>query len=168
MNQLFSIFKVILLTGIITVSVHACSKGSNSQKPTTPPDQAVTKFFGLISEGGKLTNLEALKMVSTKYTDVNPDNFRRWTENYTKETSFKIKETIIAKEPNSKGDMLAMVKMEVQTPSTFGGTFSTTSQINLILDEKTNEWKIDFLAETIDEEQFRKMPAEAKLPAEAK
>lgn len=168
MYQLFSVCKVLLLAVIITVSVHACSKGKSSQTPTTPPDQVVTKFFQLISEGGKLTNLEALKMVSTKYTEVNPDSFRRWTENYTKETSFKVKETIISKESNSKGDMLAMVKMEVQSPSTFGGTFSTTSQINLILDEKTNEWKIDFLAETIDEDQFRKMPAEARLPAEAK
>jgi len=168
MYRLFSVFKVLLMAAIIAVTAVACSKGASSKKPATPPDQVVTKFFELLSEGGKLTNLEALKMVSGKYTDVNPDNFRRWTDNYTKETSFKTKEVIIQKEPNSKGDMVAMVKMEVQSPSTFGGTFTTTSQMNLILDEKTNEWKIDFLAETIDEDQFRKMPAEARLPAEAK
>jgi hypothetical protein len=156
------------MAAIITVAAIACSKGSASKKPATPPDQVVTKFFELLSDGGKLTNLEALKMVSAKYTEVTPDNFRRWTENYTKETSFKIKEIITPKEPNSKGDMVVIVKLEVQSPSTFGGTFSTTSQMNLILDEKSNEWKIDFMAETIDEEPFRKMPAEAKLPAEAK
>lgn len=147
---------------IITVAAVACSKGSSSPKPATPPDQVVTKFFQLLSEGGKLTNLEALKMVSTKYSEVSPDNFRKWTESYTKEISFKAKETIIPKEPNSKGDMVATVKLEVLSPSTFGGTYSTTSQINLILDEKTNEWKIDFMADTIEEDQFRTAAAEAK------
>lgn len=109
-----------------------------------------------------MTNLEALKLVSTKYSEVSPDNFRKWTESYTKGMTFKTKETIMPKEPNSKGDMVATVKLEVQSPSVFGGTFSSTSQINLILDEKKNEWKIDFMADTIDEEQFRKAPAEAK------
>lgn len=167
MYRLFSVCKVLLMAAIVTVAADGCSRGADSKKPATPPDQVVTKFFQLLSEEGKLTNMEALKMVSSKYSEVSPDNFRKWTESYTREMSFKVKETIIPKEPNSKGDMVATVKLEVQSPSTFGGTFSTTSQMNLILDEKTNEWKIDFIADTIDEEPFRKAPAEAKLPAEA-
>ncbi|MBF0633238.1 MAG: hypothetical protein HQK85_01105 [Nitrospinae bacterium] len=139
-----------------------CSKGTVSTPPATPPDQVVSKFFQLLSEGGKLTNLEALKMVSTKYSQLSPDDFRKWTENYKNDTSFKAKEVLVPKERNSKGDLVATVKFEVQNPSTFGGTFTTTSQINLILDEKTNEWKIDFMADTINEDQFRSMPAEAK------
>lgn len=162
MGRLFSFSKLFLLIAFSVITAIGCSKGTVSKKAATPPDQVVTKFFELLAEGGKLTNLEALKMVSTKYGDVSPDNFRKWTENYTKETSFKIKETTIAKEPNSKGDLLATVKLEVETPSTFGGTFTSTSQMNLILDEKANEWKIDFVAETINEEQFRNMPAEAR------
>lgn len=106
--------------------------------------------------------MEALKMVSTKYSEVSPDNFRKWTENYTNDTVFKVKETAISKEPNSKGDTVASVMIEVQNPSKFGGTFATTSQINLILDEKRNEWKIDFMADTINEEQYRNLPAEAR------
>lgn len=147
----------------IFVSVSACSKGKGQAKPpAASPEQVVTKFFELLSEGGKLTNLEALKMVSSKYGEMSPDNFRKWTENYSKDTTFKVKETTIPKDPNSKGDWVASVKLEVQNPSKFGGTFSTTSQMNLILDEKSNEWKIDFMAETINEEQYRNLPAEAR------
>lgn len=168
MYRLFSVLKVLSMAFIITVAVAACSKGASSKTPATPPDQVVAKFFQLLSQEGKLTNMEALKMVSTKYSEMSPDNFRKWTEIYPVGMSFNTKETIIPKEPNAKGDMVAAVKLEVLSPSKFGGTFSTTSQINLILDEKANEWKIDFMADTLDEESFRRAPAEAKLPAEAK
>lgn len=162
MQRLFPFSKVLLLITFSVMTAIGCSKGAPSKPPATPPDQVVTKFFELLAEGGKLTNLEALKMVSAKYSQVSPDDFRRWTENYKNDTSFKARDTIIPKERNAKGDLVATVMLDVQNPSTFGGTFTTTSKINLILDEKSNEWKIDFMADTINEEDFRSMPTEAR------
>jgi len=112
-------------------------------------------FFKLLQDPGRLSNQEALKMVSTKYIDMSPDSFRKWTENFSSsESKIKIVGTILPKERTKSGDWVATVNLEIQTPSLFGDYFTSTSKLNLILDEKEKEWKIDFIADTIDESQF--------------
>ncbi len=130
--------------------------------PEVPPDRVVEKFYGLISEGGKLTTKEALTMVSTKYRELSLGDFRRWTESYSPETKFTVKETIMPTAPDKDGDWIAVTKLEVKTPSSFSDYFITTSQINLILDQADNKWKIDFLADSIYEEDYKNAPAEAR------
>ncbi|VAX25464.1 hypothetical protein MNBD_NITROSPINAE02-1164 [hydrothermal vent metagenome] len=102
-------------------------------------------------------------MVSNKYGALNTDTFRRWTQDFNAESKIKIVNVKLPDKPNKNGDYVAVVKMEIHTPSMFGGSFTTHSQINMLLDDKDNKWKIDFLAHTIDEEDFLKAPAEARL-----
>jgi len=107
---------------------------------------------------------EAHQMLTDRFGPVDPNSFRKWVQEFEKGTKIKILETQTPKEKTKGGFFLAIVKMEVATPSIFGEPFISTSQMNLVLDEKTNEWKIDFLAQTIDyENEFKKAPVEAKM-----
>lgn len=149
----------------------ACQK--EEARPKTPentPEQVVIRFYELLATGGKLTLKEAHQMISARHGEVDANTFRKWTQDYSSETKIKIKETIMPDGPNQAGDYIATVKMDVLTPSTFGGDFATSSQMNLILDEEENVWKIDFLAETVDDANFRKAPKEARadVPQESK
>jgi len=141
-----------------------CSGKKASSMPATPPDQVVLHFYDLLKDGGKIANREAFNMVSTKYRGLDPNDFRKWTDTYNRDSKISIMETVVPVAPDSKGDMVAKVIMEVQTPSTFGDYFSTTSNVNLILDKDSNEWKIDFMADTIDESEYLNAPAEANSP----
>lgn len=140
-----------------------CTKTETGKLPDTPPAKVVERFYGLIAEGGKLSNREALMMVSTKYRVMDQNNFRRWTESFNKETKYKVLETNLPSAPDKNGHWIASVKLEVRTPSSFGDYFSTTSQVNLILDKEKNMWKVDFMADSIDESDFLNAPADAKV-----
>lgn len=167
-RRLIPLFLFTLPLLFLVVSV-GCDQKSANKLPATPPDQVVMRFFDLLSEGGKLTNKEAHQMISARYGDVDPDTFRRWTENFDNRSKVTITETKIADTPDKNGEIIATVLMKIATPSLFGGEFTTTSRMNLLLDKERNVWRIDFLAQTIDEEAYRNGPAEAraKAPAEA-
>jgi hypothetical protein len=146
-------FLATALLGIFSLT--GCIKGSAPNFPEKSPAEVATMFFKLLQDPGRLSNQEALKMVSTKYIDMSPDSFRKWTENFSSsESKIKIVGTILPKERTKSGDWVATVNLEIQTPSLFGDYFTSTSKLNLILDEKEKEWKIDFIADTIDESQF--------------
>jgi hypothetical protein len=141
---------------------YGCTKEQTGKFPQTPPDKVVERFYDLLAEGGKLANREALMMVSTKYRSLGTDNFRKWTQSFNKETKFKVVETVLPAKPNGSGDWVAAVKLEVKTPSKFGDYFTTTSRVNLILDKEENKWKIDFMADSIDESEFLNAPEDAR------
>ncbi len=148
----------------------ACSKKnkySGENFPEIPPDRVVEKFYNLISEGGKLTTKEALLLVSTRYREYSLSEFRRSTESYSSETRFTVIKTIMPTDPDKDGNWIAVTKLEVKTPSSFGDYFTTTSQVNLILDQFDNKWKIDFRGDSIYEEDFKSAPAEARVEVEA-
>lgn len=159
--------KILLKSSIVVVLslvfLWGCTKDKQRKFPETTPDKVVMQFFELLSTGGKLSTREALQMVSNKYGALNTDTFRRWTQDFNAESKIKIVNVKLPDKPNKNGDYVAVVKMEIHTPSMFGGSFTTHSQINMLLDDKDNKWKIDFLAHTIDEEDFLKAPAEARL-----
>ena len=136
-------------------------KKKNVQFPDTSPEEVVLKFFDLLKTRGRLTSEAALRMVSKKFGEVNPDNFRKWTEKYSGESEIKPVETVMPRKPDKNGYWIATVKLEISTPSKFGDPFKTYSNMNLILDQDAGEWKVDFLAETISEEDHRRAPTEA-------
>jgi len=141
---------------------YGCAKEKSNRFPDTPPGKVVEHFYELLGEGGKLSSREALTMVSTRYRALDADNFRKWTQSYNSEARFEVIETALPTKPDKNGDWVAVVKLEVKTPSMFGDHFTTTSKINLILDKDVNRWKIDFMADAIDESEFLNAPAEAK------
>ena len=150
----FSFLVLSLLTG--------CEKSeSEFEFPDTPPDQVVLRFFDLLGKGGKLTSKEALQMVSARHSTLNPNSFRKWTQDFSEDSKVKITKTIMPKSRNKNGDFVASVLLETTIPSMFEDSFTSTSRMNLILDEDSNEWKIDFTADTINEESFLKAPADA-------
>ena len=140
---------------------YGCSKEKSASFPEVPPDKVVERFYELLGDGGRLSNREAQRMVSTKYGDLNLDNFRKWTERFDSKTKLVVVKTVLPTAPGKNGDWIATVQLEVKTPSSFGDYFTTRSKVNLILDEKENQWKIDFMANTTDESHFLAEPADA-------
>jgi len=149
----------------VALALGSCtSKEEEKKAPAMSPEQVVLKFYSLLAQGGKLTLKEAHGMVSSKFGPVDPDAFRKWVQDFEKGTKIKVIDTIMPKEKNKGGLYVATVKMEVATPSVFGDAFISTSQMNLVLDEKANEWKIDFLAETnVYENDYKNGPLEVKV-----
>ncbi len=148
---------------LIFLATAGCtSKKEEAVLPPTTPDQVVVRFFDLISEGGKLTTMEAMKMISAKTSRIDLNTFRKWTQEFNKESKVKIVETVIRKQRSKEGDLMAHVRMEVLSPSIFGGDFKSTSSMNLILNEEANKWEIDFLAQTVNEDDFLKAPKDAR------
>lgn len=156
----FAVRLFLCLFVVIAVS-SACTK-AQAKFPEAKPEEVATKFFKLLADGGRLSNQEAYKMVSSKYGEISPDAFRKWTENYgSVQSKIKVTQSVLPKQPNKNGDWIAVVKLEVKTPSKFNDNFTTSSQMNLILDKASNEWQIDYNADTIDESAFMKAPQDA-------
>ncbi len=143
--------------------VVSCTQKQEMKFPEMSPDKVVMRFYDLLGDSGKLTNKEAFQMIDGNDGGIDQNTFRKWTENFSSESKITITETKLPDKPNENGDYIAIVKMEIDTPSFFGGTFKTTSQMNLILDQAEMKWRIDFLAQTINEDDFRSASPEAKL-----
>ncbi len=154
--------RLLLCALLIVVVASGCTKNKKAKFPDIPPQEVAVRFFRLLADGGRLTLQEAQKMVSTKYGVISEDNFRKWTENFgsTKNT-IKVVKSVLPQAPNKKGEWIATVNLEVKTPSMFSDSYTSTSQINFILDEKENEWKVDFMGDTLDEAQFKAAPLDA-------
>ncbi|OGW11742.1 MAG: hypothetical protein A3F81_06355 [Nitrospinae bacterium RIFCSPLOWO2_12_FULL_39_93] len=140
--------------GLISLLI-GCS-GSRAELPKENPEEVVKRFYFLLSQKGKAPAAEARKLISTKYGNIEDDTFMRWTEQFDPETKIKIIDSSISNKRDAKGNILAKVTVEYSVPSIFGSPFTSKSQTNLILDEEEKRWKIDFTAETKDEDGFRK------------
>ncbi len=138
---------LVLIAFLIGCSLHP------QKLPTETPEKVVDKFFKLLAEGGPSSLAEARKMVSDKYYNLSEDNFKKWVESYPATAEIKNLQSNIIK--GKKNEMIAQVTLEYSVPSDFGGAFTSKSKMNLILDNKSNTWKIDFLAETLPEDQYK-------------
>jgi len=147
-------FLSLVLMGLISLLI-GCS-GSRAELPKENPEEVVKRFYFLLSQKGKAPAAEARKLISTKYGNIEDDTFMRWTEQFDPETKIKIIDSSISNKRDAKGNILAKVTVEYSVPSIFGSPFTSKSQTNLILDEEEKRWKIDFTAETKDEDGFRK------------
>src|SRR3989304_4054955 len=147
-------FLSLVLMGLISLLI-GCS-GSRAELPKENPEEVVKRFYFLLSQKGKAPAAEARKLISTKFGTIEEDTFMRWTEQYDPDTKIKIMDSSISNKKDAKGNIIARVTVEYSVPSAFGTPFTSKSQTNLILDEKEKRWKIDFMAETKDEESFRK------------
>ena len=151
MNRLLSI--VIVLVSLVSVVI-GCS--SRVELPKESPEEVVKRFYFLLSQTGKAPAAEARKLISTKYGNIEDDTFLRWIEQYDPETKIKIIDSSISNKKDADGNIIAKVTVEYSVLSSFGSPFTSKSQTNLILDEKEKRWKIDFTAETKNEDSFKK------------
>ena len=138
---------------IIVVLLIGCSS-SQQKLPEETPEKVVEKFFKLLGEGRPSSLAEARKMVSDKYYLPTEDNFKRWVDQYPSSTEIKNLQSKIVKD--KRDEKIVQVTLEYSVPSDFGGTYTAKSSVNLILDNKSNSWKIDFTAETLPEESYKK------------
>ena len=146
-KKLFSLSFIIILALIGGCSFH------QQKLPKETPEKVVDRFFKLLAEGGPSSLAEARKMVSDKYFFPTEYQFKTWVEAYPANSEIKnLKSNILSK---SGKDVIVQVTLEYAVPSEFGGSFTSTSKMNLILDDKTNSWKIDFTAETLPEESYK-------------
>lgn len=137
----------------IIVLLIGCSS-SKQKLPEETPEKVVERFFKLLGEGGPSSLAEARKMVSDRYYLPTEENFKRWVDQYPSSTEIKNLQSKIVKD--KKNEKIAQVTLEYTVPSDFGGTYTAKSSVNLILDNKSNSWKIDFTAETLPEESYKK------------
>lgn len=135
-----------IIAGLITVFVVAILgsylyKGSYKIKTSEAPEEVVKKFYAYVGEGGSSSLAEAYKLISTKNFTLTEDKFKGIVLNYPKGMAVKIVGSKIF-------DDRAVVTIEYKIASTFGGEFTSTTDINLDLDQKSKSWKIDFTGET--------------------
>ena len=142
------------LVGLIIVVLLIGCSSSQQKLPEETPEKVVEKFFKLLGEGGPSSLAEARKMVSDKYYLPTEENFKRWVDQYPSSTEIKNIQSKIIKD--KRDEKIAQVTLEYSVPSDFGGTYTAKSSVNLILDNKSNSWKIDFTAETLPEESYKK------------
>jgi len=158
-----------LILQAFCICVIAFGHAACSQKQSFPeatPELVVERFYKLLADGGKTSNREALTMVSDKYRGIDANNFREWTESFNTKSTIEIIETIMPNEKTADGFWLASVKLIIEIPSSFGDTYTTTSTMNCIFHEDEDAWKIDFMGDTIMEDEFLDAPVNAVAPEE--
>ena len=123
----------------------------NEEKPLPEqsPESVVEKFYEYISEskirGGTLLIREAFKLTSGGQSRYDQAKFLEVINRYP--SGFNA--TIIKANIHEQH---AEVAIEYKMASTFGGAYTINSVIPLIVDEKTNTWKIDFRGDTDDQD----------------
>lgn len=133
---------VLVLSSLAIVGGYAYQyKGSLKIRTAEPPEEVVKKFYSYVSEGGSSSLSEAYKLISTKHFILTEDKFKGIVLNYPSDMKVKVLGGRVIKDR-------AVVSIEYKMASTFGGDFTTTTEINLDLDEKSKSWKIDFTGET--------------------
>lgn len=152
--------RTIIILFVASVFLSGCFREETVKFPDTSPEEVILKYFDLLGDGGRLTSEAAFRMVSKRYGGVDQQEFRKYTEKYSR-SEIKIVDTILPEKSDENGDWITSVKLEVGTPSMFGEAFKTISDVHLILDKDAGEWKIDFFARTVDDGNDRSAPAEA-------
>lgn len=147
--------KKFLVLFIIVSSMSSLVAGCSSRQklPEEAPEKVVEKFFKLLAEGGRSSLSEARKMVSDKYYLPTEEQFKKWVEYYPHDAEIENLQNSIIKD--KRDEVIAQVTFEYTVPSDFGGTYTAKSVMNLILDDKSNSWKIDFTAETLPEDSYK-------------
>src|SRR3989304_441106 len=142
------------LVGLIIVVLLIGCSSSQQKFPEETPEKVVERFFKLLGEGGPSSLADARKKVTNRLYLPTEENFKRWVDQYPSSTEIKNLQSKIVKD--KKNEKIVQVTLEYSVPSDFGGTYTPKSSVNLILDNKSNSWKIDFTAETLPEESYKK------------
>ncbi len=149
MKALFvSLFAALLIVG---ASVAAINFG-NQEKPL--PEQSapsvVENFYEYISEarirGGSLLITEAYKLTSGDGSRTDRALFLGIINRYP--PGFKAE--IIESKVRGRH---AIVTIEYQMPSSFGGIYTMRNPVHLNVDEDSNSWTIDFRGDTDDQDR---------------
>ena len=129
---------------VLAIALTGCS-GSDDTQPDEEPEAVTKRFYELISaakmEGGTTTASEAYKMVDTKISNLNVNQFLEIIKRYPEKFAVDVGKAEI------KGAQ-ALVPISYKMPSSFGGEYTVQEIIPLNVDPATNTWKIDFTGDS--------------------
>ena len=158
------IYSRILL--VLAIAIAGCSRGT-SALPEDSPETVTKRFYELISaaklEGGTTTASEAFKMVDTKVSNLNVNQFLEVIKRYPE------KFTVDVGKAEIKGTQ-ALVAISYKLPSSFGGEYTVNEVLPLNVDPATNTWKIDFTGDTYGmqkDEAIKASKSEAPPPVKS-
>ena len=118
-------------------------RGTVKIETAETPEEVVTKFYAFINDRGPMSLGEAYKLLSTEFHTVSEDSFKNIVLNYPSDMKVKVSGGKVI-------DNRAIVPIEYETASAFGGVFTIKTEVNLNIDKKSQSWKIDFTGETYD------------------
>ena len=140
-----------LFTGLLMVAVGFAAINLTDQEKLRPVDSAVSvaeKFYEYISEakirGGTMLINEAYKLTDGAQSRTNRALFLEVVNRYP--SGFKV--DII---DSTVGEDHAVVMIEYQLSSSFGGIITMRDPVHLNVDAESNTWKIDFRGDTDDQ-----------------
>lgn len=129
---------------ILAIAMTGCGNNGNAL-PDDGPETVTKRFYELISaakmEGGSTTASEAFKLVDTKISNLNVNQFLEIIKRYPEKFAVEVGKTEI------KGTQ-ALVSISYKMPSSFGGEYTVQEILPLNVDPVTNTWKIDFTGDT--------------------
>lgn len=129
---------------VLAISIAGCGRGTNAL-PEDGPETVTKRFYELLSaaklEGGTTTASEAFKMVDTKISNMNVNQFLEVIKRYPEKFAVDVGKAEI------KGTQ-ALVAISYKMPSSFGNEYTVQETLALNVDTVTNTWKIDFTGDT--------------------
>ena len=137
-NKLYSCMLLVL-----AIALTGC--GGADTLPDDGPETVTKRFYELISaakmEGGSTTASEAFKLVDTRISNLNVNQFLEIIKRYPEKFVVTVGQTEI------KGTQ-ALVSISYKMPSSFGGEYTVQEILPLNVDPATNTWKVDFTGDT--------------------
>lgn len=119
--------------------------GSTSSLPDETPEAVTKRFYELISaaklEGGTTPASEAYKLIDSKTSNLNVNQFLEIIKNYPPKFTVSVGKTDI------KGTQ-ALVEISYKMPSSFGDEYTVQEVLPLNIDPVTKNWKIDFTGDS--------------------
>jgi len=131
---------------VLAIAIAGCGRlAGTSSLPEEGPEVVTKRFYELISaakiEGGTTPASEAYKIVDTKASNLNLNQFLEIIKGYPPTFKADVGKTEI------KGTQ-ALVAISYKMPSSFGGEYTVQEMLPLNIDPVTNTWKIDFTGDT--------------------
>lgn len=128
---------------VLAIAIAGC--GGSNALPDDGPETVAKRFYELISaakmEGGSTTASEAFKLVDTRISNLNVNQFLEIIKRYPEKFSVDVGKAEI------KGTQ-ALVSISYKMPSSFGGEYTVHEILPLNVDPTTNTWKVDFTGDT--------------------
>lgn len=131
---------------VLAIAIAGCGRsGGTSDLPEEGPETVTKRFYELISaakmEGGSTTASEAYKLVDTKTSNMNVNQFLEIIKRYPEKFAVDVGKAEI------KGTQ-ALVAISYKMPSSFGGEYTVQEVLPLNVDPTTNTWKVDFTGDS--------------------
>lgn len=129
---------------VLAIALTGCGRDTDAL-PDDGPETVTKRFYELISaakmEGGSTTASEAFKLVDTRISNLNVNQFLEIIKRYPEKFAVDVGKAEI------KGTQ-ALVSISYKMPSSFGGEYTVQEILPLNVDPATNTWKIDFTGDT--------------------